>query len=777
MTDHQELAAGTPDQEPEPAFTTYTLRFPAELETSQVTAWLHSLSGMLPGLAGRFFGVPVVVIEVEASAAHGFQYRLRAPQGRADYVTAQLRAAVPGIRVEPEKVRHPEEHKRKGAPQNLWAGVLGKPDVATGQGQPPASTAARGWTRVAELGMRQMTRSLRVEPEPLSSSVLASLMGFALYADEIVLLQWVIRSAVPERVPQQQVARPVRMGSFFAGFPQVPQKDSVVDQRAKLSSVNFLAALRIGVRAGGEARAGQLLGQARAALKGTSTTANGLYARTALQRRLRKQLDEAKVPLLFPLQLTAQELTGLIAWPVGSPHVAGLPQARSRQLPPSGAISSKGLVVARSNFPGASRPLALSPVDVCKHLHIVGPIGSGKTAVMGNLVAQAMRAGNGVIVMERKGDLFKTALEAVPRERLDDVILVDVGDEMPVGFNLLAQGNSHAAVDELCQLFEFLYPDMRRGIWSRAALHRGLMTLITRTGSAFTDLVPLLSPNARSDVEQQWRDELIAEVDDPELRKFWERFDDLSVAQQENYAAPLLDRVWQLNERPEIRDVIGQSTSSFTMREAISSRKVVLVNLSGLGVETARLAGTLFLNAIWSAVRGGACDPEIPTLLCLDELQDFLNLPVDAESMLVQARSFGLAMVLAHQHLDQLTERIRAAVLSNARSKVVFQTTYDDARVFSREFGKSVSEDDFMNLGQYEVLCRFAGREGVSAPVSAETLPPTPPTGLGSEARQRSRERYGRTKADIRTDIMQRRTPRKPPKPKKRPKLGGTAWE
>jgi hypothetical protein len=62
--------------------------------------------------------------------------------------------------------------------------------------------------------------------------------------------------------------------------------------------------------------------------------------------------------------------------------------------------------------------------------------------------------------------------------------------------------------------------------------------------------------------------------------------------------------------------------------------------------------------------------------------------------------------------LCKLPERIRSAVLSNARSKVVFQTTYDDARVFARGFGRSVSEDDVMNLGQFEVLCRFARRRG-----------------------------------------------------------------
>ena len=58
--------------------------------------------------------------------------------------------------------------------------------------------------------------------------------------------------------------------------------------------------------------------------------------------------------------------------------------------------------------------------------------------------------------------------------------------------------------------------------------------------------------------------------------------------------------MWQLNERPEIRNIIGQSESSFSMREAIRQRKILLVNLAGLGVETGRLAGTLLLNAIWS---------------------------------------------------------------------------------------------------------------------------------------------------------------------------------
>jgi hypothetical protein len=721
----------------------FSLVFPSDLTTDQVVAWLEALSGLLPGGLARFGGAPSVVLELWATGTHGFRYRMSAPRPQAAYVVGQLRTAVPGVRA-----------------------------------TPTGAATTTTWTRMVELGMRRRARSLRAaDPAVLAASVLASIQGAGLGRHERVVLQWVIRPAVPEQPPPvARAPRSVRLGPFATFTPPPIDKAATADIRAKLQAVNFLGVLRIGVTAASDKRAVALLASVRTALTSVRTAANSLYSRSVPQDKVSQRLVSGTAPFLFPIQLTAVELAGLLAWPIDSPHVAGLPQSRSRHLPPSGAVSQRGLIVARANFPGAERPLAVTKRSICTHLHIVGPTGVGKTALAGNLAAQAMDRGWGVIVMERKGDLFDLVLDAVPKQSVGDVIVLDVGDSHPVGFNLLAEGNPRAAVEDLCQLFEYLYPDMRHGVWARAALYRGLSTLITRPGMTFIDLVPLLSRSVRSDAEQRWRDELVAEVHDPELARFWDRFDGLSSAQQESYVAPILDRVWQLNERPEVRGIIGQNTSSFSMREVIRERKTLLVNLSGLGVETGRLAGTLLLNAIWSAVRCGAADPERPTLVMLDEFQDFLHLPVDPESLLVQARSFGVGLVLAHQHLEQLSGTMRSAVLANARSKVVFQAAADDARVFAREFGRLVQDEDFMNLGQYEVLCRLATDEGVSAPVSGVTAPPPETTDLAEEVRERSRARYGRSPADIEADIVRRRTPRSS-KPVKRPRLGGTAWD
>lgn len=167
------------------------------------------------------------------------------------------------------------------------------------------------------------------------------------------------------------------------------------------------------------------------------------------------------------------------------------------------------------------------------------------------------------------------------------------------------------------------------------------------------------------------------------------------------------------------------------MHEVVAEGKVLLVNLAGLGRETASLTGTLLMNALWRAVQ--VTTHAKPLFLYLDEFQDFLQLPIDPADMFAKARGFRLGITAAHQDLGQLPVELRQAVLSNARSKVVFQCAADDARAFAREFGRTVSEEDFVNLGQWETLMRLATYEGVSQPVTGVSLAPSPETELAPE--------------------------------------------
>lgn len=719
---------------------TYRLTFPSDLKADQVVAWINVVSGALAAGRFSFRTGPTLGLELWATD-RGLTHRLQVSPQQEDQVIPQLRSMLPGIRVE----RDP---------------------------QPPSFE----WTYAVELGQHDRNRTMRIySPEVHSASLLASVQPLS--RGERVVLQWIVSTAPNLRAPQYEQApkggKELQRYQLTHGFV-VRDKATVEDWQAKLGEVNMLAVLRVGVRASNPKRAKYLLGRVRASLKSTAGPNNHLKRRLVRQSTVSSRINMASGNLAHPAKLAASELAALLAWPIGNPHVAGLPQAQARQLPATEVIPRAGRVLGRSNFPGNERPIAVSVANSLKHLHVCGPTGVGKTALLANLATQDMQREGGVIVMEPKGDLFREVLARVPDSRVDDVIVLDVTDDyFPVGFNIL-QGKPQTVASELQRLFEYLYPADARGVRVRQGLYHAVLTLMTSTNAGvpmtFVDIGPLCAPREH---EAAFSDSLIRGIQhDEELASFWKDIQHLSRGQRDSFFGPLLGRIWQLNARPEIRHIIGQSASTFDMRAVLQEKKILLVNLAGLGEDVAKLVGSLLVNALWSEVQAGAASPANPTSLYLDEFQDFLNMPINPETMLAKARSMGLAMTLVHQHLTQLGPELRAAVMANARSKLIFQTSADDARLFAREFGNQVSEQDLLHLGQFEVVARVATDHGVSAPVTGTTNPPMKMTGNRDAVIAHSRRQHSRPRAEVAAEIKQRRQVAHQPK-RQRPNLGG----
>ncbi|WP_405861060.1 type IV secretory system conjugative DNA transfer family protein [Streptomyces sp. NBC_01515] len=716
----------------------YQLTFPSDLKADQVATWLRAVSGTLMSGPRRLLGVSSIVFEVEATE-QGIIHRLVVPEETGDFVVSQLRSLVPGSTATPAGTDEPRHQ----------------------------------WTAAVELGQTNSRMSLGdVDATALSASILTNMQGLS--HSEALLIQWVVSPALRERPPQQHEERIVP-GATGRLLGSRNDRDQITDRRTKLSEPNFLGVLRVAAKAGSEERAGVLLGRMRASIASTSGTYNRFKKRLTTSGRVIGRIHEAAVPTMFPAVLAASELAGLIAWPVGSPHVAGLPQGRTRQLAATGAIPRTGRIIARSNFPGAERLLALSPEESTWHMQVVGPTGSGKTALLTNLISQDMNAGRGVILIESKGDLFQAVLDRVPEGRLQDVVLLDVSDtDYPVGFNIL-QGSPFVVAADIQRLFDHLYPQDARGVRVRQGFYHLILTLMMSAGTSspmtFADIGPLAVPRADQVEFSKNLIRGVAHIED--LATWWAGIDDRMRA---SHFQPLIDRIWQLNNRPSIRNIIGQSQSTIDLRDVIRGNKILLVNLGRAteGKDTAGLLGSLLLNAVWSVVQAGAANPARPTMLYLDEFQDFINLPIAPADMFAQARSLGLAMTVAHQHLGQLTRELQDATQNNARSTVVFQTSADEARSFARQFGRSVTEEDFMNQRRFEVLMRLATSDGVSSPVTGVTLPPVDPTGFADEVRRRSRAAYGRLAAAVNEEIKRRRGGQPAPAAStRRPRFGG----
>jgi hypothetical protein len=374
-----------------------------------------------------------------------------------------------------------------------------------------------------------------------------------------------------------------------------------------------------------------------------------------------------------------------------------------------------------------------------------------------------MRAGRGVVVIEPFSDLINDVLDRVPPRRVRDVVILDATDESrPVGLNLLAATPETAELvaDQVAGTFHQLYA-ASWGPRTDDLLRAALLTLVGVPGMALTK-VPLLL------ADTGFRRRLVGPVHDPILQQFWAAFENYSDAERASVIAPLSNKLRAVLLRRRLRNVVGQARPRLDLDAALAQRKILLVPLNKalLGEDAAALLGSLLVTRLWQAVqRRSALDPADRPLTCafIDEFQDYVRLPLGLADVLAQARKFGLALTLAHQHLAQLPPALREAVLANARSRLIFRVSAGDANALARELTPYLTAADLQALDAYEVVATLSTGERIAPPATATTLPPPPVTGQGEAARQRSRERYGVDRDQVEAAIRARHEGRRRP--------------
>lgn len=108
-------------------------------------------------------------------------------------------------------------------------------------------------------------------------------------------------------------------------------------------------------------------------------------------------------------------------------------------LPTSNNTDQKELtVIGNTDYRGDKILFGIKQEDKFRHMYIVGKTGTGKSTFMENLLKSDMAAGNGLALLDPHGEFVDNILEHIPTNRINDVILFDVGDtDYPIGFNLL----------------------------------------------------------------------------------------------------------------------------------------------------------------------------------------------------------------------------------------------------------------------------------------------------------------------------------------------------
>jgi hypothetical protein len=245
------------------------------------------------------------------------------------------------------------------------------------------------------------------------------------------------------------------------------------------------------------------------------------------------------------------------------------------------------------------------------------------------------------------------------------------------------------------------------------------------------------------------------------LKGFWDVYEAMSPAAQSQMVGPVMNKLRVVLTRPFVAAVLGSTTSSFDLG-AVLDGGLLLARLpkGTLGEDSCRLLGSFVVAKVWQTVTARARSGQTArhdATLYLDEAQNFLTLPGSIADMLAEARGYRLSVVAAHQHLGQLPRELRDALSANARNKVFFNCSPEDAHVLARHVAPEVSEHDLSHLGAHQAAVRLVV-EGEEAPAFTLRTEPAPAvTGHAETIRAAARERFGRDRSDRHDEDLRRR--------------------
>jgi hypothetical protein len=381
---------------------------------------------------------------------------------------------------------------------------------------------------------------------------------------------------------------------------------------------------------------------------------------------------------------------------------------------------------------GPARAIALPVADARRHLHVIGATGSGKSTLLANLVLDDAADGRGVVVIDPKGDLVADLLDRLPEQAAHRTVLFDPEDPAdPPRINMFEGDQPDVAVDNLVGIFKRIYS----GFWGPRTddlLRAAALTLLTACRQNPGLGVPTLAHIPALLTNDATRRRYVNALNPREhavLRTFWDWFEQLSPPSRAHATAPLLNKLRAFLLRDFALKTVATGATSIDLG-AVLDGGLCLVRLPKgvLGDETVRLLGSFLVAKVWQSAiaRARLGAPRRDCSLVIDECHNFLTLPIGLEEMLAEARAYRLALILAHQDLAQLPSDLREGISANARSKLIFNVSPEDARHLEKHTLPVLTAHDLSHLGAYQAAARLV-IDAADQPACTLTTRPLPP--------------------------------------------------
>ncbi|MDO8621057.1 MAG: type IV secretion system DNA-binding domain-containing protein [Candidatus Levybacteria bacterium] len=464
--------------------------------------------------------------------------------------------------------------------------------------------------------------------------------------------------------------------------------------------------------------------------------------------------------------LTSEELATIFHFPnkaITTPHILWI---TSKRAPAPMQTPTSGLYLGKSTYRGLAKPVYMSLDDRRRHMYIIGKTGTGKSEFLKAMIMQDIKNGEGLAVIDPHGDLIEDMLPLIPPSRAEDVILFDPSDTArPMGLNMLeaqTEEQKHYVVSSIIGLMYKLFDPNKTGIIGprfEHAIRNAMLTVMYEEGSTFVEVVRILT-------DANFVQELLPKVLDPIVRRYWtDQIAQTSDFHKSEVLDYIVSKFGRFVTNKMIRNIIGQSLSSFNFRKVMDEKKILLINLSKgkIGEENSNFLGLVIVPKILVAAMSRQDMPMASRrdfFLYVDEFQNFAT--PDFAQILSEARKYRLNLIVANQFIGQMEEEVKNAIFGNIGTLASFRVGVTDANYLQHEFQPVFAEADLINVERYNTYVKTIVNGEPVTPFSMDlTRDMSKEKALANPrvaelVRELSRLKYGKDAAAVEAVISQR---------------------
>ncbi len=382
-------------------------------------------------------------------------------------------------------------------------------------------------------------------------------------------------------------------------------------------------------------------------------------------------------------------------------------------------IPKEWLLLWYNIYRWVKKEIRMKTEDRFRHFYVIGQTGTWKSTMLSVMARQDLRNGNWIAVIDPHGDLVKDLIPFIPRERADDVIIFNPADqERPMGMNLLEahtpEEMDFVAMDSLNIMIKLFWNEVF-GPRIQDYFRNGVLALMEYPEWwAITDLVRLFT-------DEDFQKERVRHIKNPIVRSWWEKtYASMGDREKQEIIPYFAAKFGWFITNTLMRNIIGQTKSSFDITEIMNTSKILMVNLSKwiLWDINSELLWLILVSKIQMAAmrrQNIAKEDRKDFFMYIDEFQNYITPSI--ESILSEARKYRLWLNLAHQYLGQLEKsdaltksnlNLKWAIFWNVWTVMTYKIGPEDGEFMEKYYAPTFSNQDLVNMDKFKAVMKLS---------------------------------------------------------------------